>query len=242
MAGAGGTTDAVLVIDDDPIIRSILRRALEEQAFSVREAEDGVTGLASIRAEEPALVILDLGLPGTNGLDVLRAIRSRGELPVIILTARDDPLDRVTGLELGADDYVSKPFTPREVTARVRSVLRRSAVTAGASSRAAPHPASTLLESDGLRIDVAARDVVVDGSTVELTAREFDLLVFMAQSPRQVFSRAALLDQVWRSQTDWQDPDTVTEHIHRLRRKIEPDAKRPRWIVTVRGAGYRFEP
>ena len=229
----------ILVIEDDPTIRAILRKALEEQSFAVHEAPDGTAGLEAIDTIDPALVLLDLGLPGINGLDVLREVRRRGDLPVIILTARDDPFDRVTGLELGADDYVVKPFTPREVTARVRSVLRRSSPATPADTT---RPEGEAIRFDTLEVHPGPREVLVDGGIVELTAKEFDLLVFLVRSPRQVFTREQLLDQVWRSQSDWQDPDTITEHIHRLRRKIEVDPKQPKRIMTVRGVGYRFEP
>ena len=228
----------ILVIEDDPTIRAILRRALEEQSFAVHEAADGTAGLDAIESVDPALVLLDLGLPGINGLDVLREVRRRGNLPVIILTARDDPFDRVTGLELGADDYVVKPFTPREVTARVRSVLRRAAPAPAAEAKGD----AEAIRFDTLEVHPGPREVLIAGEIVELTAKEFDLLLFLVRSPRQVFTREQLLDQVWRSQSDWQDPDTITEHIHRLRRKIEADPKQPKRIMTVRGVGYRFEP
>ena len=156
-----------------------------------------------------------------------------GLLPVILLTARTEEPDRVLGLELGADDYVIKPFSPRELVARVRSVLRRSAPGA--------KPAE-ILEYDGLRIDEQARVVTLDGAEVEMTPKEFDLLAFLARSPRQVFSRSQLLEQVWDSSADWQDPSTVTVHVRRLRRKLEVDQENPRWITTVWGVGYRFEP
>ena len=159
-------------------------------------------------------------------------MRRNGELPVILLTARAEEVDRVTGLELGADDYVVKPFSPRELTARVRSVLRRSA----------PRHVPGSLTFDGLTIDTASREVAVEGSRVDLTAREFDLLAFLATNPRQVFSRGQLLEQVWDSSTAWQDPATVTVHVRRLRQKIDADPQNPRWVTTVWGVGYRFEP
>ena len=151
---------------------------------------------------------------------------------MILLTARAEEADRVAGLELGADDYVVKPFSPRELTARVRSVLRR----------ATPRPVLGRLTFDGLTIDTASREVSVDGIAVDLTAREFDLLAFLASSPRQVFSRGQLLEQVWGSSTEWQDPATVTVHVRRLRQKIDADPQNPRWVTTVWGVGYRFEP
>jgi DNA-binding response OmpR family regulator len=176
-------------------------------------------------------VILDVNLPERGGFEVLSAIRERWGVPVILLTGRLSEIDRVLGLELGADDYVVKPFSPRELAARVRAVLRRSA--------AAPNPG---LDFGELEIDAASRQVRVRGALVELTAREFDLLAFLARAPRQVFSHNELLVQVWNSTSDWQDPATVTEHVRRIRAKIEQDREHPRWIRTVRAAGYAFEP
>ena len=172
-------------------------------------------------------------LPKLDGFSVLTEVRKAADVPVILLTARTEETDRVLGLELGADDYVVKPFSPRELAARVRSVLRRA------------RPASTpsQLEFDGLTIDGVSREVRLgDDDPVELTPKEFDLLAFLAASPRQVFSRGQLLEQVWDSSPDYQDPSTVTVHVRRLRQKIEADPDAPRWITTVWGVGYRFEP
>jgi DNA-binding response OmpR family regulator len=227
-------TQRVLVVDDEPTVREVVARYLERDGFAVREVADGAGVAEAVTSFRPDLVVLDVMLPHRSGLDVLRDL-STGDrrVPVILLTARTDETDRVLGLELGADDYVVKPFSPRELAARVRSVLRRSA---------APSGAAAIVEHGGLRIDVAAREVTVDGGLVTLTAKEHDLLVHLATNPRQVFSRAQLLEQVWASSADYQDPATVTVHVRRLRGKIEIDPEQPRWIVTVWGVGYRFEP
>jgi DNA-binding response OmpR family regulator len=227
------TTDRrVLVVDDEPMIREVVARYLEREGFRVDVASDGQGALRLARERRPHLVILDLMLPDTRGLDILGELRASGAVPVIVLTARGDEGDRVLGLELGADDYVVKPFSPRELTARVRSVLRR----------AEPATPTAALEFGELRIDPATREVAVDGEEVPLTAREFELLAFLASSPRQVFSRGQLLAEVWDSSPDWQDPATVTVHIGRLRQKLERDPQRPHWLTTVRGVGYRFDP
>jgi DNA-binding response OmpR family regulator len=173
-------------------------------------------------------------LPEIDGYSILAELRKRDDIPVILLTARTEETDRVLGLELGADDYVVKPFSPRELAARVRTVLRRV-------GRSGPPTPSESLVFDGLEIDGRSREVRVDGELVELTAKEFDLLAYLASAPRQVFSRGQLLEQVWDSSTDWQDASTVTVHIRRIRRKIERDPNEPRWITTVWGVGYRFE-
>jgi two-component system, OmpR family, phosphate regulon response regulator PhoB len=222
----------VLVVDDEREVREILRVALEREGYAVIEADTGDAALAAVRARRPRLMILDLGLPGTGGIEVLRQVRGGHDLPVIILSGHDDETDRLLGLELGADDYVTKPFSPREVAARVRTVLRR----------AGPSPARELLRFDGLEIDLAAREVTRLGATVALTSREFDLLAFLAVSPRRVYSAEQLLRQVWSAEPEWQNAKTVSEHVYRVRRKIEDDPAHPRRVVTVRGAGYRFDP
>ncbi len=220
----------VLVVDDEPTVRDVVARYLERDGYTVREVCDGSEVAAAVEAFQPDLIVLDIMLPGRSGLDVLRDLAHR--VPVILLTARIDETDRVLGLELGADDYVVKPFSPRELVARVRSVLRRASAPAG--------PA--VLHFDQLSIDITAREVSVGGITVALTAKEFDLLTHLASHPRQVFSRAQLLAAVWDSSPDFQDPATVTVHVRRLRNKIERDPEQPRWISTVWGVGYRFEP
>jgi DNA-binding response OmpR family regulator len=224
----------VLVVDDEPMVREVVAAYLDRDGFVVDEAADGRRALELVDRNTPDLVVLDVMLPEIDGFSLLSEIRRRaGEVPVIMLTARSDEADRVSGLELGADDYVVKPFSPRELVARVRSVLRRSQ---------APSTSGSRLEFDDLVIDEATREVTVDGTEVALTVKEFDLLAFLAHSPRQVFSRGQLLEHVWDSSADYQDPSTVTVHVRRLRQKIEPNADDPRWVITVRGIGYRFEP
>ena len=220
----------VLVVDDEPTVRDVVARYLERDGYVVREVGDGDEVAAAIESFRPDLVVLDIMLPGRSGLEVLRELGDR--VPVILLTARTDETDRVLGLELGADDYVVKPFSPRELVARVRSVLRRSGAPTG----------TAVLTFDDLSIDLAAREVRVGGDVVALTAKEFDVLAHLASHPRQVFSRAQLLVAVWDSSPDYQDPATVTVHVRRVRNKIERDPEQPRWIATVWGVGYRFEP
>lgn len=223
----------VLVVDDEPTIREVVTTYLQRDGFRVDTASTGTEAVEILRRGLPDLVILDLMLPGVGGLNILRDLRSNSTVPVIVLTARTDEADRIIGLELGADDYVSKPFSPRELVARVRSVLRRANVE--------PAPGVEVLDFDRLVIDTISREVTVDGEPASLTAREFDLLAFLASSPRQVFSRSQLLDQVWHSSPEWQDTSTVTVHVRRIRHKIERDPERPDHVVTVRGVGYRFE-
>ncbi len=220
----------VLVVDDEPTVRDVVARYLERDGYVVREVGDGNEVAAAIAEFHPDLVVLDVMLPGRSGLDVLRELGNT--VPVILLTARTEETDRVIGLELGADDYVVKPFSPRELVARVRSVLRRSGAPVGAA----------VLTFDDLSIDTAAREVSLGGKVIALTAKEFDVLAHLASHPRQVFSRAQLLESVWDSSPDYQDPATVTVHVRRVRNKIERDPEQPRWIATVWGVGYRFEP
>ena len=228
----GGT--CVLVVDDEPTVREVVAGYLRRDGHQVSEAEDGPSALRLLETDDFDLVVLDMMLPGVNGLDILRRIRSMGDMPVIMLTARSEESDRVAGLELGADDYVVKPFSPRELAARVNGVLRRSTPKAASTS--------ATLEFDGLVIDNRSREVRLDGEIVEMTPKEFDVLAHLAGSPRQVFSRADLLRDVWQSSPDWQDSATVTVHVRRIRNKIESDPESPRWITTVWGVGYRFEP
>jgi DNA-binding response OmpR family regulator len=226
----------VLVVDDEPMVREVVARYLSLDGMRVHEAADGPSALSWLAAHRPDLVVLDIMLPGTDGLTILRRLRADGAVPVILLTARTDESDRILGLELGADDYVVKPFSPRELAARVRTVLRRAA--AAPTSRAA----AAVLDHGRLRIDPGSREVAVDGHQVALTPKEFDLLYTLAASPRQVFSRRQLLAQVWDSAPEYQDPATVTVHVGRLRQKLETDPDHPRWITTTWGVGYRFEP
>jgi two-component system, OmpR family, phosphate regulon response regulator PhoB len=228
----------ILVIDDDAQVRSLLRRVLLAEGFAVELEEDAPTDVDDLERHHD-LVLLDISLPSEDGRDLLGRIRERSEIPVIMLTGSGEETDRIVGLKLGADDYVTKPFSPGELVARIESVLRR---THRASAPAAPAASTERLQFDGLVIDLTTREVEVNGERVEMTAKEFDLLAFLARSPRQVFSREQLLDHVWSSSSAWQDDATVTEHVRRVRRRIEDDPLRPRWVLTVRGVGYRFEP
>ncbi len=228
------TGTKVLVVDDEPTVREVVVGYLRRDGHDVAEAADGNAALELLDADPPDLVVLDMMLPGVTGLDILRRVRATSDIPVIMLTARAEESDRVSGLELGADDYVVKPFSPRELAARVNGVLRR---TSGRESNA-PQP----LRFGELHIDPRSREVTLDGRIIEMTPKEFDVLTFLASSPRQVFSRAQLLESVWQSSPDWQDPATVTVHVRRIRNKIEADPEHPRWITTVWGVGYRFEP
>jgi len=225
----------ILVVEDDQTVAEVVARYLERDGFDVEAVIDGIAAIDRVTAAPPDLMILDLMLPGLDGLEVFRRVRSFAPVPVIMLTARGDEHDRVMGLELGADDYVGKPFSPRELTARVKSVLRR----AEGSSRASAE-ATQILSASGLEVDVASRDVSVEGHPASLTAREFDLLVFLMRHPHQVFRREELLEHVWGY--TFGDTSTVTVHVRRLREKIEADPGSPSRILTIWGVGYRFEP
>jgi len=231
---AGSTTPRgrVLAVDDEDMVRALLRRVLTEEGFHVDEASTAEEALAAVGRHAPDLVLLDVMLAGQDGFELLTTLRRTHDVPVILLTAKGAETDRVLGLRLGADDYVVKPFSYPELTARISSVLRR----------AGPGTSRVRLTFGRLAIDAGTREVFLDGQVVETTAREFDLLKFLAASPRQVFSRQQLLEQVWSSSSDWQDPATVTEHVRRIRQKIEDDPDHPQWVATVRGVGYRFEP
>lgn len=226
----------VLVVDDDERVREVVSWQLEAEGFTVGQAGDGPAALESIATLPPDLMVLDLSLPGLGGLDVLRRIRQHSPLPVIVLSGRNGETDRIIGLDLGADDYLVKPFSPEELAARVRSVLRRCLPPQPSEPNYLP------ARHGRLRIDPGSREVTLDGQIVELTAMEFDLIAFLARHPRHAFTRAQLLEHVWRSDSGWQCEATVTEHVHRLRHKIEPDPARPRWLLTVRGVGYRWDP
>jgi DNA-binding response OmpR family regulator len=230
-------TDAptrVLVVEDDRTVAEVVTRYLEREGFAVESVGDGHEALARADAQLPDLVVLDIMLPGLDGLEVCRRLRSRAPIPVVMLTARGSEEDKVLGLELGADDYVSKPFSPRELTARVKAVLRRAGSPLDDLDRAGT------LEYDGLRIDLGAREARVRDELATLTAREFELLAFLARHPRQVFRRDELLEHVWGY--TYGDTSTVTVHIRRLREKIEENPSEPRRITTVWGVGYRFDP
>ncbi len=226
----------VLVVDDEPMVREVVARYLELDGVLVAEASNGAEAIEWLDANTADLIVLDVMLPEVDGLTILRRLRLTSDVPVILLTARSNEVDRIAGLELGADDYIVKPFSPREVAARVRTILRRPRMPAAAVS------GDFRADFDGLTIDVSTREVRVNGAEVILTPKEFDVIALLAQSPRHVFSRSQLLRLVWSSSPDYQDPATVTVHIGRLRHKLEADPQQPRWIHTVHGIGYRFEP
>jgi two-component system response regulator ResD len=228
---APATGATVLVVDDEPIVREVVATYLRREGYRALEAGDGVTARDLIERVQPELIVLDVMLPGIDGLELCRWIRARSEIPVIMLTARGEEADRIVGLDLGADDYVTKPFSPRELVARVRTVLRR-----------APGKATVRrIEAGPLLIDAGTREVTRDGRALRLTAKEFDLLWFLASNPRLVFSRDQLMDRVWGYEAAF-DTGTVTVHVRRLREKIEDDPSRPRHVQTVWGVGYRFAP
>jgi DNA-binding response OmpR family regulator len=222
----------VLVVDDEPIVREVAVRYLERAGYRTQEAGDGLTARRLLEEEPPDLVVLDVMLPGVDGLELCRWIRSSSELPVIMLTARGEEADRIVGLELGADDYITKPFSPRELTARVRTVLRRAAPPGDVVER---------LSFGDVELDAATREVRRAGSELRLTAKEFDLLWFLASHPRRVFGRDQLMARVWGYEAAL-DTGTVTVHVRRLREKIEDDPSRPRHLQTVWGVGYRLVP
>jgi two-component system, OmpR family, response regulator ResD len=227
-----GTVITVLVVDDEPIVREVVVSYLKREGYRTLEAGDGHRARELLESESPSLVVLDVMLPGTDGLELCRWIRGRSDLPVIMLTARGEEADRIVGLELGADDYVTKPFSPRELAARVRTVLRRATPDVSDVGR---------LSFNNLSIDARTHEVTKDGVELRLTAKEFDLLWFLARHPRHVFSRDQLMDRVWGYEAAL-DTGTVTVHIRRLREKIEDDPSRPRLLQTVWGVGYRFSP
>jgi DNA-binding response OmpR family regulator len=222
----------VLAVDDDPDVLGLVEAVLRAEGFIVRAVGGANEAIASVKADRPDVVLLDLGLADSDGLDVLTEIRTIVDIPVVLLTGRGAEADRVLGLRMGAEDYIVKPFSPAELVARIDNILRR----------VAQRPGSRPLKFGALCLDLDSREVVVNGTLVPTTAKEFDLLSYLATSPRQVLSRNQLLQQVWASSSEWQDEATVTEHVRRLRLKIESDPDRPRWIVTVRGLGYRFDP
>ncbi|MFJ3305275.1 response regulator transcription factor [Streptomyces sp. NPDC086549] len=226
----------VLVVDDDPTVSEVVAGYLDRAGFAVDVAADGPAAVAQAASRQPDLVVLDLMLPGMDGLEVCRRIRMTGPLPVIMLTARGDEEDRILGLEVGADDYVTKPFSPRELVLRVESVLRR----AGAATAVRADVAEPWLRSGVLALDPTARRATRKGSELSLTIREFDLLEFFIRHPGQATSREQLMQRVW----GWEfgDLSTVTVHVRRLREKVEDDPAHPRLISTVWGIGYRFDP
>jgi DNA-binding response OmpR family regulator len=230
----GVSEASILVVEDEPSIREVVSLYLRRAGYQVTVVDDGQAALEALASQAHDLVVLDLMLPKVDGLEITRWLRERGDIPIIMLTARREERDRIAGLEMGADDYVVKPFSPQELVSRVRAVLRR---TKGATPVSREQP---IIYGD-LRIDPQTRLVAVGGEERTLTAKEFDLLWTMARHPRQVFTRDQLLDLVW-GLSDYIDPSTVTVHVRRLREKIEPDPANPIHIKTVWGVGYKFEP
>ena len=222
----------VLVVDDDEQLADVVSRYLQREGFTVDYAADGASGLESALANLPDLVVLDLMLPIIDGLEVCRRLRIAAPIPVVMLTARGEEDDRINGLELGADDYITKPFSPRELTARIKAVLRRSA--------AAPSAGPATLRAGRVEVDLRAHEVRRGDVVVAVTTKEYDLLAYLMANPRRAFTRFELLEAVW----GWTygDTATVTVHMRRLREKVEPDPSEPVHLCTVRGVGYRFEP
>jgi DNA-binding response OmpR family regulator len=225
-------SSTVLLVDDEDSIQKLLTFPLEREGFRVVQARDGEEALDKFESGRVDLVVLDLMLPGLDGLEVCKRLRARSSVPIIMLTARDDELDKVLGLELGADDYITKPFSIREFRSRVRAVLRR----AGPRDDLAP---DELIEHDGLRIDYGRRTVEVDGVPAELTYVEFELLAHLARNPGRVYTRRRLLEALW-GEADYRDPRTIDVHVRHLREKLEREPRNPELILTVRGVGYRF--
>ena len=228
-------SSTILLVDDEDAVQKLLAYPLERDGFRVVQARDGEEALARFEQEHPDLVVLDVMLPKLDGLEVCKRMRASSTVPIIMLTARDDELDKVLGLELGADDYITKPFSIREFRSRVRALLRRAAIpTAGRLE-------DETIERDGLRIDVGHRDVHVGERAVQLTYVEFELLRTLAASPGRVFSREMLLQALWGG-SDYREPRTIDVHVRHLREKLERDPSEPEFILTVRGVGYRFRP
>jgi two-component system response regulator VicR len=233
---APGAQKRILVVDDESSIRDVLTRYLEREGYRVEVAADGSSALQATAQMSPDLIVLDLMLPGIDGLEVCHRLRAQSSVPIIMLTARDEEADKIRGFTTGADDYMTKPFSPAELVLRVKAVLRRVEGTA-----TSPQPSGTVLRFDSLTIAPAFRRVELAGQVVDLSAREFDLLFFLASHPGQVFTRNQLLQQVW-DYAYYGDSSTVTVHISRVREKLEPDPTHPSYIKTVWGVGYKFEP
>jgi DNA-binding response OmpR family regulator len=226
-------SSTILLVDDEEAVQKLLTYPLEREGFRVVQARDGEQALERFAAESPDLVVLDLMLPKLDGLEVCKRLRAQSSVPIIMLTARDDEFDKVLGLELGADDYITKPFSIREFRSRVRALLRRTVAARQNDGE------RTTIEAGGIRIDGARRIVEVDGNPVPLTYVEFELLRTLAASPGVVFSRQRLLEALWGG-SDYREPRTIDVHVRHLREKLEPDPSEPRYILTVRGVGYRF--
>ena len=220
----------VLVVDDEPKIVQLARDYLEHAGFAVATAYDGEAALIAVRSASPDLVVLDLGLPDVDGLDVARAIRRESTIPIVMLTGRAEESDKLVGLEIGADDYVTKPFSPKELVARVRAVLRRTST---------PRPASDMIRAGAVTLDVPRMKVTVEDRAVELTPTEFQLLATLAREPGRVFTRSQLLDAVHGVAFESYER-AIDAHVKNIRRKLEPDPARPRHLLTVHGVGYRF--
>ena len=228
----------ILVVDDEQSISEVVSLYLTRSGYEVKVVHDGKAALQALTQYKPDLVVLDLMLPGIDGWEITRRLRAEGNTPIIMLTARKEEADRILGLEMGADDYVVKPFSPQELVSRVRAVLRRAQ---GQAAPITPPNQERALDFADLKIDPVTRLVTVNGAEIVLTVKEFDLLYFLARHPRQVFNRDQLLDQVW-GETTYIDPSTVTVHVRRVREKIEADPAHPHHIHTVWGVGYKFEP
>ncbi|MBD0290550.1 MAG: response regulator transcription factor [Thermoleophilia bacterium] len=222
----------ILLVDDEESIQKLLTYPLERDGHRVVQARDGEEALERFRAERPDLVLLDLALPKLDGLEVCRRIRAESSVPILMLTARDDEIDKVLGLEIGADDYITKPFSIRELRSRIRAAVRRANLPPAAEPEEA-------IEADGLRVDIPRRAVEVGGKRVQLTYLEFELLRTLAAAPGRVYTRQALLDRLWGGAA-FRDPRTIDVHVRHLREKIERDPSAPEYIFTVRGVGYRF--
>jgi DNA-binding response OmpR family regulator len=222
----------ILLVDDEDSVQKLLAYPLEREGFRVLQARDGEEALERFASEHVDLVVLDLMLPKLDGLEVCKRLRAESEVPIIMLTARDDELDKVVGLELGADDYITKPFSIREFRSRVRALLRRASV-------ARPAQDGEVITADGLKIDLARRSVEVRGDVVQLTYVEFELLRTLASNPGRVYSRRMLLEALWGG-ADYREPRTIDVHVRHLREKLERDPAEPEFLLTVRGVGYRF--
>ncbi len=225
-------TPTILLVDDEESVQKLLSYPLERDGFRVIQARNGEEALERLEGEQIDLIVLDLMLPKLDGLEVCKRVRAKSAVPIIMLTARDDEVDKVLGLEIGADDYITKPFSIREFRSRVRALLRRAQLSASGSH-------TETIEYDGLRIDLARRSVEVRGQAAQLTYAEFELLQALASRPGRVYSRAALLEALWGS-SDYRDPRTIDVHIRHLREKVEHDPREPEYIFTIRGVGYRF--
>lgn len=225
----------ILIVEDEPNIAEVVSLYLTRAEFQVRVAKDGMAAMQLLEDQIPDLVILDIMLPEVDGFAITRWLRERSNVPIIMLTARRDEIDRITGLELGADDYVVKPFSPQELVSRVRAVLRRAGQTEAENQEAQP------VTVGDLTINPLSRTITIKEDTIALTAKEFDMLYLLASHPQQVFTRDQLLDRVW-GEVEYIDPSTVTVHIRRLREKIESDPSSPSKLMTVWGIGYKFVP